>query len=219
MAKSKFKLLVYSILLLALFFSLINILVDLSGKVFALELFGLVVLLFLTLLGFVGYAKDWGERVFFFVFLLYLVNLVLMWHFLGSLYVVLLILTLLGFLLATPTKSQHKKTSLAPSQAPSQAPVEPHSQVFDSIPVQQIPASFKEVEEVTEVKSTAKKTSAKKTSAKHSPGKFIASKNSNNYHEPKCEWAKKIKKPSRIWFESKEEAWEKGYKAHSCIDK
>ncbi len=60
----------------------------------------------------------------------------------------------------------------------------------------------------------------KKTSAptvNYSPGKYVASKNSNVYHEPKCEWAKKIEKSRRAWFEDQRAAIEKGYKKHSCV--
>tara|TARA_Y100000310_G_scaffold89923_1_gene87130 strand:+ start:82334 stop:82870 length:537 start_codon:yes stop_codon:yes gene_type:complete len=52
----------------------------------------------------------------------------------------------------------------------------------------------------------------------HSPGKFVASKRSNIYHTPKCEWAKKIKTERRMWFKSKEDAWEKGLKKHQCVE-
>lgn len=50
------------------------------------------------------------------------------------------------------------------------------------------------------------------------PGKYVASKRSNVYHEPKCEWAKKIQKDRQVWFESREEALNKGYKKHSCVE-
>ena len=55
-----------------------------------------------------------------------------------------------------------------------------------------------------------------KSAATFSPGKYVASARSNLYHEPKCEWAKKIKKDRRLWFTEKEEAWQKGFKAHNC---
>ncbi len=31
------------------------------------------------------------------------------------------------------------------------------------------------------------------------------------------DWAKKIRKARQLWFNTKEEAWEKGFKAHDCI--
>ena len=53
---------------------------------------------------------------------------------------------------------------------------------------------------------------------KYTPGKYVASKSASNYHAPKCDWAKKIKKSNQVWFESEDEAKEKGYKAHSCLE-
>lgn len=49
------------------------------------------------------------------------------------------------------------------------------------------------------------------------PGKYLASIRGAVYHVPKCDWAKKISKKSRIWFKSDEEARKKGYKKHSCL--
>lgn len=42
-------------------------------------------------------------------------------------------------------------------------------------------------------------------------GLFVGSKNSNKYHLPDCQWAKRIKKENQIWFNSVEEAKSKGY--------
>jgi len=53
--------------------------------------------------------------------------------------------------------------------------------------------------------------------AEFKPGKFIASKTASNYHIPKCDWAKKIKKKNVVWFNSKQEAKKKGYKKHNCV--
>jgi methylphosphotriester-DNA--protein-cysteine methyltransferase len=64
---------------------------------------------------------------------------------------------------------------------------------------------------------SAAKFEVNKPEVKFVPGKYIASKSSNVYHEPKCDWAKKIHKSRQLWFASKEEAWEKGFKAHSCV--
>ena len=191
--KSRFKLIVYAILSVILFFGLISMVMLSSGKTFYLELVGLLSLLLLSLIGFVGYAKSWGERVLFFVFLFYLLNLVLVWYFIGPLYLILLLLAVIGMLMSFPKKPE-KVYKATPIEDP-----EPHSEVFD-VPVEEV------------------KVVEKKTAAKHSPGKLVASKNSNIYHLPKCEWAKKIKRHRRLWFKSKEEAWEKGYRAHNCVE-
>ena len=57
----------------------------------------------------------------------------------------------------------------------------------------------------------------KEIKKRYSPGKFVGSKNSNKYHAPKCDWAKRIKKKQRIWFNSEAEARRKGYSKHSCL--
>lgn len=51
----------------------------------------------------------------------------------------------------------------------------------------------------------------------YTPGKFVASQTGTTYHAPKCDWAKKIKKRNRVWFDSEKEAEKKGYKKHSCL--
>lgn len=53
--------------------------------------------------------------------------------------------------------------------------------------------------------------------AKFIPGKYLASKMGGIYHEPRCEWARKIAPTRRLWFKDKAEAEEKGYKAHGCV--
>jgi len=58
----------------------------------------------------------------------------------------------------------------------------------------------------------------KEVKKKYIPGKFIASKSSNKYHSPKCDWAKKIANKNRVWFESEAEAKHKGYSKHSCLE-
>ena len=50
-----------------------------------------------------------------------------------------------------------------------------------------------------------------------SKGKYVASKRGSFYHNAGSEWAEKIKEENQIWFDSKEEAWEAGYKAHKDV--
>lgn len=50
-----------------------------------------------------------------------------------------------------------------------------------------------------------------------SDGKYVASKNGTAYHYPWCPGALKIKEENKIWFNTKEEAENKGYKpAGNC---
>lgn len=194
MAKLPLKLFAYSLLSMLLLFGLIRILLSTGGNLFNLELLAFIFFLALTVGGLVGY-KTWGEEVLFWVFLLYLMNLLGLWFFLGSISVVFLILALIGLILAFPSKGKIRKVSEE----------ELHSEVFDSTkPVPEAKAGEKKEEVAKEVKFT--------------PGKYVASKSSNVYHEPKCDWAKKIQAGRRLWFESKEEAKKKGYRQHSCVN-
>jgi len=200
MAKGKFKLYIYGIILTLLFFGLIKVFISGSGKFFALELLGLLVLMILSLIGFAGYSKTWGERVFFFIFLFYFINLILIWYTQNALYLVLLLLTLIGFLMSMPKKNvptDHSSVEKYKEES------EPHSEVFD------LPIEKKETKEIAKPKAEPK--------VEYSPGKYVASNMSNIFHEARCDWAKKIKKERRIWFESKEDARKKKYKQHSCV--
>lgn len=46
---------------------------------------------------------------------------------------------------------------------------------------------------------------------------FVGSKNSDKYHKPDCQWAKRIKPENLVCFKSAEVAEAKGYKADKCI--
>ena len=201
--KSKGKLFIYAIVTVLLFFGLIRLFINSNGEFFMLELVGTLFLLLLTLIGFIGYNKCWGERVLFFVYLFYLVNIVLIWFYDGRLSLILLFLAVLGFLVAVPKRlgscqsncQSSCQSSCKLDKESSKKP--PHSEVFD------LPEAKTKIVEVQKVV--------------HSPGKFVASARSNIYHEPKCEWAKKIKKDRQVWFKDKKEAQRKGYRKHSCV--
>ena len=177
--------------LLVLFFGMIQIIVSSQGLFMALELVGLLFLLLLSVAGFLHYKK---ASLLSLVFLLYIFNLVAIWYFYQSLYVILLLASLFGFLISLPKKKSAPKSMVVTYGN------EPHSQVFEPLP----PA--KEVV----VKPAESET-------KFTPGKYVASKRSNVYHEPKCDWAKKIQKDRQLWFTDRKEALNKGYKKHSCV--
>jgi hypothetical protein len=48
---------------------------------------------------------------------------------------------------------------------------------------------------------------------------FVASKNSNKYHLPTCQFAQKIKPENKICFSSKEEAESRGFQGAKCCIK
>ncbi|MBI4980386.1 hypothetical protein HZC30_02390 [Candidatus Woesearchaeota archaeon] len=192
--KSVGKLFFYALLLVILLFGLIRVLINAGGNFFRLELLGFLVLLAMSVAGCIGYVRVWGERVLFGVFVLYLINLVLMWYVTRELSIVLLVLGVVGFISSIP-----RAAALPKPKAPEAG--EPHSVVFDA----------------QERKAASEAKEEPKATTKFTPGKYLASKSGNVYHEPKCDWAKKIRKARQVWFNTKEEAWEKGFKAHDCV--
>jgi len=46
---------------------------------------------------------------------------------------------------------------------------------------------------------------------------YVGSKNSNKYHLPTCQFAKRIKPENLVCFKSKEDAESKGYTACKCV--
>lgn len=202
--KSSGKLLLHGLISVLLLFGLVEIIVNAKGLFLHLELAGLVLLIVLSFLGLAGY-KSYGERVLFLVFLLYMANLVLIWHFYSLLYFVLLLISLVGLLMSFPRSKKKGKKSRNPVTN------EPASVVFDNTPKVEIVHDEPKKEEKKEKKQ-------EKPKVKHSPGKYVASKRSNIYHEPKCDWAKKIKKDRQLWFPEKKDAQKKGYRKHSCVN-
>jgi hypothetical protein len=182
--KSPISFIFHTLLLGILLIALTTVFTEFSGLLFLSQVLAFGVLTLFVFVGFVSYNSGLGRSVFFLSFLLYMLDLLFLWSVVGEFYVVLLVISLVGFLTSIPHKKKHEQ--IIPKDDG-----EPYSVVFD---------------EPEEVKT------------KHSPGKFVASKRSNRYHAPKCEWAKKITKERRVWFTSKEEAWEQGYRAHSCLE-
>ena len=191
MTSSRGKLVVYGILFLALLMGFVRFLLLLSERAFSYELAGVIVLSLLMLAGCAGYGQRWGERILFFFFILSMGNLIAIWYFFGSLYVVLLLLAAFGFLLSVP-------------RAPK-----------PSYPTSTVPDAPKKEEKAETTKTPPPE---KETAVKHTPGKYVASTRGTVYHAPKCEWAKKISRTGRVWFASKDEAVEKGFKAHDCVE-
>ena len=61
-------------------------------------------------------------------------------------------------------------------------------------------------------------TKLENTIPQNKTGMFVASKNSKIYHLPDCQYAKRINEGNKIYFKSAEEAREKGYSPHSCVE-
>lgn len=201
--KTAGKLFLQAILSLVLLFALVHVIISSSGNRFV-ELFVLVFLLFLTVVGLANY-KSSGERLLFAAFLLHALNVFIIWSVYNSFFFVLLLISLIGILVSRPRRASGCEDECSCEDVQTQPMV-------SSPPPQKV-----EVQPVMESKEKASaKTAAPK--AKFTPGKYVASKRSNVYHEAKCDWAKKIQKGRQLWFASREEALNKGYKKHSCVN-
>ncbi|GEM_PF-1080182 len=232
--KNELKLGITSFFVLATFLGLIRVLSTYRGSnFFPLEVVGIVVLLCLTLAGYVNYNTNLGERLFMVMYVLALVNFVAVWYFKGAFHIVLVLVTIVGFVFTIPMDlfAARRIREELPTKVETYYDNrdEPRSEIFNenvkrlnsTEPFESFVFETNDKKKVAPRKSTATKSSSPTLSAKagavHSPGKYIASKYGNTYHEPKCEWAKKINKAHQVWFAVKENAWEKGYKAHSCV--
>ena len=212
MGNSGGKLIIYVMVVFLLLLALVKIFINSSGKFFNLELLGFIVLSLLSLIGFIGYSKAWGERVLFFVFIFYITNLLLLWYYKQSLFMVPLFLAVLGFLLSVP---KNDKSDISLEETHFNDGVGPDLNNIDN----EMPDPGLVLDKPDQ-KSIKKNTLSKadKNSTKFSPGKYIASKRGKYFHEPKSEWAKKINKSNQVWFKSKQEALRKGYKAHQDVN-
>lgn len=198
------KLFLHIILLATLLFGLVQIIVSNKGVFSSLQLAGLVMLLVLCAVGFTVHPRK-GQYLFFAVYFLYICNLLLIWYFYETLYLVLLLTSLFGFMVSIPQKQV--KRSATPDESGEVC------EVFE--PAKDEPKN--ELVKESALKSSGDGQPKVKPTVKFTPGKYVASKRSNVYHEPKCEWARKIQKVRRVWFVSREEALHKGYKKHDCV--
>ncbi len=222
--KSRPKLAFYALILALLFFGLIHVLFKGHGTYLRIELIGVALLVLLTLISFFNYHQSWGEHLLFFVFLFYIINLILIWAYNSSFYLILFFLSLVGFLMSIPHKHLEQKKEVLSNLPPvekklkSEIKSEPHSMIFEETQ----PAKSETIKPLTKqlaksTESSSKKTAEKKATTQFSPGKYLASNRSNVYHQAKCEWANNINPKNRVWFQDKEDAWEKGFKSHDCV--
>ena len=193
--KSVTKFFVYCVIILLLLLSMVKIVFSFGGLMVRGELLVMLFLILLSLIGLFAYQKCWGERVFFFTFLISIANLVFIWIVDNNLFIVPLFLSLIGFLMSIPKKVEEEDGEFEEPE------VLEKKEVVDPQPVQ---------------KEVLKKEN-KKAETKFVPGKFVASSRSNIYHAPTCEWAKKINPKGQLWFKDKREAGRKKYKPHNCV--
>lgn len=198
--KKALKLFFQSFLLLLLLFALARMISHQSGMFAVLEMVVLVILLLLSVAGLSAY-RNIGNKILFLIFLIYTVNVLLFKAENPHLVPGLLLVSLVGLLISMPRRARHATECVDCTCEEPMTSTPPPQKVVEA-PVVQVEAG---------------KEKAAPAKTKFTPGKYVASKRSNVYHEPKCEWAKKIQKARQIWFASREEALDKGYKKHDCV--
>ena len=97
------KLFLHVILLTTLLFGLVQIIVSNKGVFSNLQLAGLIMLLVLCAVGFAVHPRK-SQYLFFAVYFMYLCDLLLIWYFYETLYLVLLLTSLFGFMVSIPQK-------------------------------------------------------------------------------------------------------------------
>jgi len=194
--KSTGKFLFQSLLLVILLVCL-----ALKGFSTSVESIAFVVLLLLCVVSLVTY-KTYGEKMLFVIYSLFILDIVVLWLPTNSFYFTLLLVSLLGLWVSMPERKREENTEEVVTK-----PSPPPQKVVDG----------KVVEAKVEPKAPLESKKAAPVKATFSPGKYVASKRSNVYHEPKCEWAKKIQKDRQLWFADRKEALNKGYKKHDCV--
>ncbi len=194
------------IVLLFAIISLILIVFDLHGLAFVLELMLLLVFMFFLAFSmfFIYHGKQWG------------------WTLLGAILVLLLINILFISVLKRTFDTEHLTAiffsiigiliSLFNLKGAKQVTEDSPKGYYEKLSDYHLIIDKLEIKDEKEAKKPEAK--AEKT---FTPGKFVASKNANKFHSPKCDWALRISKINQLWFNSKEEAEAKGFEADKCV--
>jgi len=193
----------YISMLLILFFNFLAMIILLSRiKIdFMFESYLVVLFLIIAVIMLIGIYKEknWGYKLSALFFIAYLINIFYMYF--NATYGLLVfggaaILASIGFILSI---------FFIGKESEEETEKEYHKDV-----------EKEKEEKVKKIKPKLVPYGVKKT---FKPGKYVASKKGAKYHVAKCDWAKKINKNNRVWFDTEQEAKKKGYKACNCVKK
>lgn len=189
------------IIILIVFLSIAKMAFNLTGSQ---ELSHLAIVFVLMFFAFVSlltcYNKSKaGWNVLLFIFILSIIEMFWLYflhrvHFL--LFILLTIVALIGFFVTVVKASAEE--------------YDDEEFDFEEIEPEKVAPEELNVEEIEPDHSVVYKSSQ--------PSKFVASRSGTTFHAPKCDWAKRIKKSNRVWFESEKEAKKEGYKKHDCVE-
>ncbi|MBT3298739.1 hypothetical protein HN385_07445 [archaeon] len=205
MRNSKLKLVLSAVAVLLLLLSYLNVLFNFSGKLLALESVGLIILSLFAIFGLGSSRSNCGSKCLFTLGTLNVINIILLWYIVNIFSVLIFVTTMFLLVVTFPKRSNFCSCSDYCDEPMCDIKiVEPMSQDINQGTHSMVfPVNDKE-------KSKVKKSALKKEV------NYVASNRSKIYHKPSCDWAKKINPKGKLTFENKEDAWEKGYRAHSC---
>ena len=206
--------------IIAIFF--IN-LIGLTSIIFSIKPFFIFELLVLSLflisavviMYCIYHNKEEAWIVSLFFFAAYLINITFLYFYSQNqaLFVLLILTTIIGFIISIENIRGKAKTKPKKEIVSEEEPIK-----IERPSEPEVPDIF--VEEVKPLKPFVE-TRVKKPKKRKIPRKplkrYIASRKGVNYHELKCRWARKILPKRKIWFKTKKEAEEDGFKPCVCV--
>lgn len=222
MEKSSASFLAMNFILLFSAIAFILIVFELRGIAFVFELG--ILLIFMILLAssmfVVHHNKKWGWTVLGATLVLLLLNIFFIFVFTGAFgtaHTVAAFLSVVGLIIALLNMRGSAQEYYGGEEESGKAK-EYYPYIDKMEPKEEAKAEIKQ-ELKEEIKEELKEEQEKEAhvSKAFTPGKFVASKKANKFHSPKCDWAKRIGKANRIWFNSEQEAKSQGFEADGCV--
>lgn len=176
-----------------------------NPHIFLLELFVIAVTLLIAFIIILGSYKDssWANGLAAFFFIVNLANVIYLYFKITAyLLIVLLIVNVIGFIMSVSgsRKEYGEEIEEPVIRDYSKDTIDKELEERD-YKTPEIILADELVEELEEEMN----------------GKFVGSKTGNSFHEPGCDFAKRIKKDKRVSFATEKHAKAKGYRAHNCV--
>ncbi len=207
-------------IIIAIFF--INF-IGLTSIIFSIKPFFMFELLVLFLffisavvsMYYIYHNKEEAWIVALFFFAAYFINITFLYFYSQNqaLFVLLILTTIIGFIMSIENIKGKAKTRPKKEIVSEEEPIKierPSEPEIPDIFVEELKPSKHFVE--TKVKKPKKKKITKKPIKR-----YVASRKGVNYHDLKCRWARKILPKRKIWFKTKKEAEEDGFKPCVCV--
>jgi len=179
--------------------------------IFELLVFSLFLISAVVIMYFIYHNRKEAWIVALFFFAAYFINITFLYFYSQNqaLFVLLILTTIIGFIMSIENirgriraRSEYEKEVMREAEELTKA----EEELPDLI-----------VEEVKPSKQVVETKIKKKKITKKPIKRYVASRKGANYHEPGCRWARKILPKRKIWFKTKKEAEEDGFKPCVCV--